>query len=813
MTVCPSCDKEVNEDSKFCIFCRGLLSGQDSSGSLSAPTFTQDLDAQTIAYRVNAKDLRGLINKTLVVHEGQQALLFKDGRLDTTLGVGSHPMGNMLVSRMRDNDIVLFKTGDFPLDITIPRLLSNDPLPLAMDFRLTFSVQEPTNFLRNLMAGGDVYETSNLTASLYPLVEEGCQAFASHRSVRDLANGGPVLKELELSMASHLDQSLSRWGLRQVSCQAVNIRCEAWDDLTQTRTEYFVAASEEQVALEGRKLLFDVQDNLDLQILAEETASMVNVEKKAALWERMRQALLADAQGKIRSRSELEEMVRQADLDHVLKEDEYASLVATLSEAKEDHQKAREFLIRRVESEGEYELRKLDLTHQFGLSEERLSLELASSRQEMDGLWELQLRRLDLRIEQRRRLAQFQREQSDQDTQQEDNRRLGSTTTAAAIADIERDQDDKDVRAALAWHAQYKAQQRQHVRERQEDDLENERKRMETQLKTEETNLKNRLTEKRQQHDHELKRIGALSNVGIETLIAVSGAEQGMILGQLARTRALSGCTPEQIMAMQAHKSPQVADALKEVLTAAAAGGQLDQYERLIGELKDAGRISREDHQANMATLAEMFNKALDSVRDTAVAFSSAPRPENAEASRIMAPDMPEGTVTLLFSDIVDSAVMTERLGDQGAQEILHLHNDLIRKAVSDHGGTEVKSMGDGFMLAFPGGRDAILCAVSIQRALGGLNTSRSAWDLKVRAGLHSGEMIKEANDYFGRNVILAARIAAKAKGGQILVSSLLKEITESAGDFEYGDELEVKLKGLDGTSRVFPVTWRRIPT
>ena len=110
--------------------------------------------------------------------------------------------------------------------------------------------------------------------------------------------------------------------------------------------------------------------------------------------------------------------------------------------------------------------------------------------------------------------------------------------------------------------------------------------------------------------------------VGIETLIAVSGPEQAQLLAQLARTRALSGSSPEQIMAMQAAESPQVADALKEVLTATAASGQLEQYERLVTELKDSASISREEYRANMQTMNEMFNKALDTVKDTAIAFS-----------------------------------------------------------------------------------------------------------------------------------------------------------------------------------------------
>jgi class 3 adenylate cyclase len=78
-----------------------------------------------------------------------------------------------------------------------------------------------------------------------------------------------------------------------------------------------------------------------------------------------------------------------------------------------------------------------------------------------------------------------------------------------------------------------------------------------------------------------------------------------------------------------------------------------------------------------------------------------------------------------------------------------------------------------------------------------------------VRIGLHTGEAIKEADDFHGKNVILAARIAGQAQGGQILVSSLLKELTESAGEFQFAQGRELGLKGLAGLTRVYHVVWQ----
>ncbi len=168
----------------------------------------------------------------------------------------------------------------------------------------------------------------------------------------------------------------------------------------------------------------------------------------------------------------------------------------------------------------------------------------------------------------------------------------------------------------------------------------------------------------------------------------------------------------------------------------------------------------------------------------------------------------PDGTVTILFTDIEGSTAMTERLGDLRWVDVLRAHNAIVRKQVAAHGGFEVKSEGDGFMVAFQSARRALQCAVDIQRAFTERNESADE-PILVRIGLHTGEVIKEADDFFGKNVILAARIAGQAQGGEILVSSLLKELTESAGDIAFGEGREVELKGLAGTHQVFEVGWQ----
>ena len=111
-------------------------------------------------------------------------------------------------------------------------------------------------------------------------------------------------------------------------------------------------------------------------------------------------------------------------------------------------------------------------------------------------------------------------------------------------------------------------------------------------------------------------------------------------------------------------------------------------------------------------------------------------------------------------------------------------------------------------MLAFGSARRALLCAIDLQRAFASRNKENPDRALQLSIGVHTGEAIREADDFFGKNVILAARIADAACGGEILVSSLVKALTESAGDIRFGEERRVELKGLRGVHRVYDVPW-----
>jgi|GEM_PF-377300 len=173
-----------------------------------------------------------------------------------------------------------------------------------------------------------------------------------------------------------------------------------------------------------------------------------------------------------------------------------------------------------------------------------------------------------------------------------------------------------------------------------------------------------------------------------------------------------------------------------------------------------------------------------------------------------------DDTVTIMFSDIESSTELALGMGDHRWYEILTWHNQLVEQRVAAHAGFIVKNQGDGFMITFNSARRAIICASEIQQALHRQALADPTNAVRVRIGMHTGEAIRQdSGDLFGRHVIIAARVGAMANGGEILVSSIVREIAAARGDLHFGESAVVDLKGV-GDQTVFPVLWgAELPT
>ena len=160
------------------------------------------------------------------------------------------------------------------------------------------------------------------------------------------------------------------------------------------------------------------------------------------------------------------------------------------------------------------------------------------------------------------------------------------------------------------------------------------------------------------------------------------------------------------------------------------------------------------------------------------------------------------GPVAILVTDVEGSTALTEQLGDAGAREALRAHERIVRDALAAHGGSEVKTTGDGFIAAFPSVTRAVECAVAVQRALAVVPDA-----VRVRMGINAGEPIVEAGDLFGTAVILAARVAGAARGGEILVADVVRQLTAGKG-FRFTERGEVALRGFAVPVRICEVVW-----
>lgn len=165
--------------------------------------------------------------------------------------------------------------------------------------------------------------------------------------------------------------------------------------------------------------------------------------------------------------------------------------------------------------------------------------------------------------------------------------------------------------------------------------------------------------------------------------------------------------------------------------------------------------------------------------------------------------------LTILFTDIDDYTSITERVGDRRSQHLLRIHNALVRKALKDNGGVEVKHTGDGIMAYFPAAASGVSCAVSIQRAAEAYRQTNPSLPLGIAVGLNTGAPIHEEGDLYGTAVIVAARVASQADGGQIIVTDVVRQLA-AGKQFGFAALGQVRLEGLSEPTELFEVDWQR---
>ena len=169
----------------------------------------------------------------------------------------------------------------------------------------------------------------------------------------------------------------------------------------------------------------------------------------------------------------------------------------------------------------------------------------------------------------------------------------------------------------------------------------------------------------------------------------------------------------------------------------------------------------------------------------------------------------PGGLVTVVCTDIVGSTRIADSLGDQRWRGMLQAHYAMTRAEAAHHGGTEVKTRGDGLLLTFSSPRRAVQFAVSFQAALEKERIADPAFGLEARVGVHAGEVERDGADVVGRNVSLACRLCDAAAPGEVLTSAVVADLADSASDLSFGPPRELALAGIERPVRAHAATSR----
>ncbi|WP_299944289.1 adenylate/guanylate cyclase domain-containing protein [uncultured Ruegeria sp.] len=167
--------------------------------------------------------------------------------------------------------------------------------------------------------------------------------------------------------------------------------------------------------------------------------------------------------------------------------------------------------------------------------------------------------------------------------------------------------------------------------------------------------------------------------------------------------------------------------------------------------------------------------------------------------------DQREGMASVMFTDIVNSSAIAEKLGDRVWTEAIQKHFELARETIEAQGGTLVKSLGDGTMSSFSSARAALMAAAELQRR-NAANPDEPS--VQIRIGIHTGDVIQTDDDFFGTVVNKAARVAAAAAPDEVYVSDATQLLVGGQDTLNFGPPVSMELKGLPGDHTVYSLKW-----
>jgi hypothetical protein len=651
---CPSCGQPTGRGKLRCGHCGAdMTAGAGFCGSCGRPASetarptVEDghwaRSSEDFATRIDVHDLKGIIRKQFTVEAGTQAILLADGRNEAgRVGPGKHTVENLLtrfatLGNAKAVTVIVVDGGDTTLEFQIEKLYTRDPVAVTMECSVAVQIDNPALFLTNVMKGASRFSQMQLRNYVFDELRNAAEEAVGNHTVEELGARLQLKQEFEIDILAHLSRTFERAGLHFDRVRTLNYYCEVLDRQRGARHEYALLATEQETKTQKRDLLFEGEMDERVHELVRETAEVALFEKRAAILDRMRQATLSDRMNEVNSEEEWAKYMQSVNRDRVIRDDEMERLRKEYAERMQDRDVARAHQVALLNTERDLELEKARLRSRFSLDDERFELETALARKRLEATQALDEQELRYLIERERKQKDAERAQRElddierrqreiQDAQAENEVKLANARTQAEVNAIEREEDRLDAEMGILLLERMKAVRRRDDEERLRIEIDAEERRLRIELERKRTEVELMLKAEAEQARMELERMRAMADMSVESLIAISNSEQAGLLAELKRTEALRDFSEEQILAMAAEKSPEVAEAFKEKFKAIAATQGREQiealYERLVQEQSAGAAEARQAANETARRMQEMFDKALDSQRETATAFA-----------------------------------------------------------------------------------------------------------------------------------------------------------------------------------------------
>ena len=570
---------------------------------------------------VKGSDMEGILQQGLTVETGNKALLFEGGQFKGTLEPGQYQLST-LGERIRNSgllkwllgkpsrfSVLVADCGDVELEMRVAGVTTADPLRLDAVCRLVLRLDDPAKLHVNLLKAEQSFEQGDLRGWLYPELRDALSELLRTRKARELDSDRATKDQLQRDLEAHLGRSFERVGLRLVQVRTAGFRHEGLDERTRKSEETWLALDEKEQGLADRRRFFDVHDREQQQAIFEETAKLGHARERNDVRSQWRRLVSSDKLDEIKSKDDFEAALLEIDKGKMIREDERAALVAGFEEKGLE----RDHLLDRVR-----------------LAQQREIDEIQRATRHSAELDELQhrLRTDELDDEAARKKRAAARAESIEDTK----------------TDVERERLEHEQEMAEAKAAQdllFSMKEGQLRADRGERELEQD--------------VADR------EHARELEKVRLLNEVSIEVLMTQSGPEQAAMLKELAHTKALEGRSAEEILALAAKDSPEVARAFAEKWKGASESDRDALYERMLA---DRDRSSKDA----LDTVKEMFREAMGAQRDVGMAAAGRPAPGGGGSSPASAAAGAAAKVVVCTGCRSEQPVENRRCGNCGAE-------------------------------------------------------------------------------------------------------------------------------------------------